>query len=149
MSKHRGLGELTTVGLILLMALLVLIGYTQFYTSFFNNYGVTGFSNATEITNSSSVITRLNQTTGNIGTSIQSSTGTEENVFLVIFNQGFESVKNLFDLIGIGVDMVSGVGAFLSDSFGMDISWAIVILVGAIALFVTMVILKVTLGRDV
>lgn len=144
----RGLGEIGSLALVMVVGIAVLTAGTLFYGPLFNTYGVTDYAdaNSTQIT---AAYSQINESAETIAANIYGSESAGESSYIMLFQGGFEALKQIPNVLsGIG-NLIGGVSEFLSTVTGINITWLTIIIVSGLAIFAAFRFGEIVIGREI
>lgn len=145
--KRRGLGELGSLLIVTLLAVVLITAGTLAYGGMFSRYGV-AYSNASVESGAQDAYSNLNGSIANMGKTLKDSQAMPVvGVFYVMFQGAFQAVNMLFDSIGFMFSFTSGVGDYIGTASGVDVSWIIGLLGGILVMWIVWRLLEGGTGR--
>lgn len=144
----RGLGEIGSLALIAVIGIIVLTSGTLFYGGMFDTYGVGDYedANTTQITNA---YASINESSTTIAENILSSESAGEASYIMLFQGGFEALKQVPNILSGLANMLGGVSEFLTTVTGINVAWLFALLLGGLAIFIAFRFLEIVIGREV
>ena len=148
MNGKRGIGEIGALVLVVFLGIVILTAGTMFYGSLFNRYGVTDYSDANS-SNITAAYSQINASVETIAANIYSSESAGEASYIMLFQGGFEALKQIPNVLLGLANLVGGVGDFFMAETGLNVLWFVGFLLAALAVWVGFRFLEVVIGREV
>jgi len=143
----RGIGEIGSLVLVVFLGVIILTAGTMFYGPLFSTYGVTDYADANS-TGITQAYSQINSSVETIAANIYGSESADSS-YLILFQGGFEALKQIPNVLLGLANLLGGVGDFLSTVTGLNITWFIGFVVAALAAWIGFRFLEIVIQRDV
>lgn len=145
----RGLGEVGSTLMVLLLAFAILTGITVFSGGLITYYNPSNSTNASELVNMTQNFQVINSSTQNLSNTLLNNQATGVSSFIIMLSGVFQAIFIIPTLFNGVFGFVGGIGGFFGGQAGINVGWFITIFLAMIGLFLVWRLLEAGSDRPI